>query len=65
MFKSIARRFAVVLILFASALAGQQVNNFNREVESNRARYTKYDYHIPMRDGVKLFTLVYVPKDGS
>jgi putative CocE/NonD family hydrolase len=27
--------------------------------------YTKYEYRIPMRDGVKLFTLVYVPKDTS
>src|SRR5947208_2998910 len=30
-----------------------------------RAQYTKYDYRIPMRDGVKLFTSVYVPKDAS
>ncbi len=27
--------------------------------------YTKYEYRIPMRDGVRLFTCVYVPKDGS
>ena len=27
------------------------------------ARYTKYEYRIPMRDGVKLFTVVYLPKD--
>src|SRR3974390_3184788 len=30
-----------------------------------RARYTKYDYRIPMRDGVKLFTSVYLPKDSA
>jgi putative CocE/NonD family hydrolase len=30
-----------------------------------RASYTKYEYRIPMRDGTKLFTVVYVPKDGS
>ena len=30
-----------------------------------RARYTKYEYRIPMRDGIKLFTAVYVPKDTS
>jgi uncharacterized protein len=30
-----------------------------------RAHYTKYEYEIPMRDGVKLFTSVYVPKDVS
>ncbi|WP_198118149.1 CocE/NonD family hydrolase [Massilia rhizosphaerae] len=30
-----------------------------------RALYTKYEYRIPMRDGTKLFTVVYVPKDAS
>jgi putative CocE/NonD family hydrolase len=30
-----------------------------------RSHYTKYEYRIPMRDGKKLFTSVYVPKDGS
>ena len=27
--------------------------------------YTKREYRIPMRDGMKLFTLVYTPKDAS
>jgi putative CocE/NonD family hydrolase len=30
-----------------------------------KANYTKYEYRIPMRDGKKLFTAVYVPKDDS
>ena len=30
-----------------------------------KAHYTKYEYRIPMRDGAKLFTAVYVPKDMS
>lgn len=30
-----------------------------------KAHYTKYEYKIPMRDGKKLFTSVYVPKDDS
>jgi putative CocE/NonD family hydrolase len=30
-----------------------------------RARYTKFECRIPMRDGAKLFTAVYVPKDAS
>lgn len=30
-----------------------------------KANYTKFEYRIPMRDGVKLFTAVYVPKDES
>src|SRR6516164_6327408 len=34
-------------------------------LEKVKARYTKYEYRIPMRDGKKLFTAVYVPKDAS
>ncbi|HZU35982.1 MAG TPA: CocE/NonD family hydrolase [Gemmataceae bacterium] len=30
-----------------------------------KSHYTKYEYRIPMRDGVQLFTAVYVPKDTS
>lgn len=30
-----------------------------------RQHYTKKSYNIPMRDGVKLYTLVYTPKDTS
>ncbi|MDQ2821716.1 MAG: CocE/NonD family hydrolase [Pseudomonadota bacterium] len=32
---------------------------------SVREHYTKYEYRIPMRDGTRLFTVVYVPKDSS
>ena len=30
-----------------------------------KEHYTKYEYRIAMRDGVRLFTAVYVPKDRS
>src|SRR5262245_5649281 len=30
-----------------------------------KEHYTKYEYRIAMRDGVHLFTAVYVPKDRS
>src|SRR5438874_6600919 len=30
-----------------------------------KTHYTKYEYRIPVRDGKKLFTSVYVPKDSS
>jgi uncharacterized protein len=36
-----------------------------KQLEYTRSHYTKYDYRIPMRDGIKLFTSVYVPKDTS
>jgi putative CocE/NonD family hydrolase len=32
---------------------------------SLRETYTKYEFRIPMRDGTRLFTAVYVPKDAS
>ena len=34
-------------------------------VELVRSTYTKYEYMIPMRDGARLFTAVYTPKDAS
>ena len=33
--------------------------------DSVRARYTKHEFRIPMRDGARLFTSVYVPKDAG
>jgi len=30
-----------------------------------RGHYSKYEFRIPMRDGVKLFTSVYVPRDAG
>src|SRR5438309_1318246 len=34
-------------------------------LEYVKAHYTKYEFKVPMRDGVRLFTSVYVPKDDS
>jgi putative CocE/NonD family hydrolase len=34
-------------------------------LEYIKANYTKYEYRIPMRDGKRLFTAVYVPKDST
>jgi predicted acyl esterase len=34
-------------------------------VDFVQANYTKYEYRIPMRDGKRLFTAVYVPKEAS
>jgi putative CocE/NonD family hydrolase len=35
------------------------------EKPSIRDRYSKYEYQIPMRDGIRLFTSVYAPRDTS
>src|SRR5438876_6344823 len=51
--------FAVLLpLVIARPVAAQGL-------EYVKAHYTKYEYRILMRDGVKLFTAVYVPKDDS
>jgi putative CocE/NonD family hydrolase len=34
-------------------------------LESVKGNYTKYEFRVPVRDGVRLFTSVYVPKDRS
>ena len=34
-------------------------------LEFVKANYTKHEYYIPMRDGIRLFTAVYIPKDRS
>jgi len=46
-------------------LAQPSPDQRKQQLEYTRAHYTKYDYRIPMRDGVRLFTSVYVPKDTS
>jgi len=34
-------------------------------LENVKAQYTKYEFRIPMRDGKRLYTAVYAPKDES
>lgn len=46
-------------------LAGFCIAAFSAHRFDVRAHYTKFEYRIPMRDGVRLFTAVYVPKDNS
>src|SRR5262245_8531374 len=53
------RRFTVALL----AVFLLPLNCRAQGLEEVKARYTKFEYRIPMRDGVKLFTAVYVPKD--
>ena len=57
--------FAILLSLFFAATvvatAQEQMDEIN--AEWMKARYTKAEYMIPMRDGVRLYTAVYVPKN--
>lgn len=53
---------------FSSSLAAQQPAATGTPAVpeySLREHYTKYEFRIPMRDGKRLFTAVYVPKDSS
>ncbi|HEV2133249.1 MAG TPA: CocE/NonD family hydrolase [Terracidiphilus sp.] len=43
----------------------QQFTNDKASQEFVRSHYTKYEFRIPMRDGVRLFTAVYVPKASA
>ena len=49
--------FSLLLVLVAGA---QKLAAADEDFV--RSHYTKYEYRIPMRDGVRLFTAVYVPK---
>ena len=55
--------FFLMLTLLASVSAQNKADD-TREFDV-KEHYTKYEYRIPMRDGVHLFTAVYVPKDSS
>jgi uncharacterized protein len=61
------QRKLLPVLLFGWALTAQTPppDQIKKQLEYTRAHYTKYDYRIPMRDGVKLFTTVYAPKDTS
>lgn len=59
---SLMLAFGAGAILPASAAGQADAPAAKRSIKDS---YTKYEYRIPMRDGVKLFTVVYVPKDTS
>lgn len=63
-------RFVLLAALLVATLPAQvpspQLSAPQRELaEYIQANYTKYEHRITMRDGVRLFTSVYVPKDSS
>jgi putative CocE/NonD family hydrolase len=59
-------RIGVLFLILSAGLAPRAWAQAKPPEEFNiREHYTKYEYRIPMRDGVHLFTSVYVPKDTS
>jgi len=63
----ILRKFRMLMVVLAltTALNAQGRPDPQEPEFDVKARYTKFEYRIPMRDGVRLFTSVYVPKDTS
>jgi len=57
--------FGALLACSAGASIAMQAGDAPAAKRPVREAYTKYEYRIPMRDGVHLFTAVYVPKDTS
>src|ERR1700722_6952393 len=55
----------LLLLCSYALLAQSSPEQRKQQLEYTRAHYTKFDYRIPMRDGVKLFPSVYVPKDTA
>ena len=55
--------FCLLLLAFTSFAQPGQANIPDAAYVRNN--YIKYEYQVPMRDGKKLFTSVYLPKDQS
>jgi putative CocE/NonD family hydrolase len=58
----------VLGLFFGGAVFAQERGNsdsLRKQIEYTREHYVKHEYRIPMRDGIKLFTVVYVPKDDG
>jgi uncharacterized protein len=56
------RKLLLPLFLFSFVLLKAQTDQDSLWIREN---YTKKEIYIPMRDGIKLFTAVYTPKDMS
>jgi uncharacterized protein len=55
-------KYPFLLFLLIAFNAGAQTNDKAAYI---REHYTKMERSVPMRDGIKLFTSIYVPKDQS
>jgi hypothetical protein len=57
--RAVAASAILLLAIACAAPAGAQ------GLEWVKANYTKTEMYVPMRDGVRLFTAIYTPKDSS
>lgn len=57
--------FVLVLFQNYSCTEFKKKNEINDDSLFVAENYEKHEYQIPMRDGIKLFTSVYIPKDKT
>ncbi|NRA62367.1 MAG: CocE/NonD family hydrolase, partial [Psychrobium sp.] len=60
------KKLALLLIVCLVGINGVVIakdKKGNERADYIRANYAKFEYQIPMRDGITLFTAVYVPTD--
>ncbi len=68
MFKLHRFPFAILALLAIASIASRAQQPAQPQPPAEdfvRSHYTKYEFRIPMRDGKRLFTAVYVPKDAA
>lgn len=56
-------RASLLLLLSLTGTTAHAADDDKPPAYEPREHYTKYEYRVPVRDGKKLFTAVYVPKD--
>src|SRR6266480_3170154 len=61
----LALPYLIVVLSFTAHCASAAEQSADTNAVWFAEHYTKYEHRIPMRDGVRLFTRVYVPKDDS
>lgn len=59
------KTYLLFIFCFSTLSSFAQKGPNSPDADYIKANYSKYEYQIPMRDGKKLFTAVYVPKDQS
>lgn len=55
---------AIATTVATTVVAGPAAAEENPTAEIVRSQYTKFEHRIPMRDGARLFTAVYIPNDA-
>src|ERR1700678_2288804 len=55
--------YLILLLLLPGISPAQQRNN--NEVDFVKSNYDKQEVYISMRDGIRLYTVIYTPKDKT